>query len=67
MCFSDKSFTFQHSCLLLLPQLAVDLVKKKEAHIGGGCQPIISRAGLAANAGTRAAAKPTKCKSDKKH
>ena len=38
-------------------QLAVDLVRKKEAHIGAGYQPIISRAGLTANAAAQAAAK----------
>ena len=48
---------------VLLSQLAVDLVKKKEARIGASSHPIISRAGLATNAGTKAAAK---LKSDKK-
>ena len=44
--------------LTLIPlQLAVDLVRKREAHIGAGYQPIISRAGLGANAAAKAAAK----------
>ena len=41
-------------------QLAVDLVRKREAHIGAGYQPIISRAGLTANAAAQAAAKSVK-------
>ena len=41
-------------------QLAVDLVRKREAHIGAGYQPIISRAGLTANAAAKAAAKSVK-------
>ena len=41
----------------MLLQLAVDLVRKKEAHIGAGYQPIISQAGLTANAAAQAAAK----------
>lgn len=38
-------------------QLAVDLTRKHEAHIGMGYQPTISRAGLGSKAAAEAAAK----------
>lgn len=59
MFFSLLSANISDSLKLksMLLQLAVDLVRKKEAHIGPGYQPIISQAGLTANAAAQAAAK----------
>ena len=50
VCISVHTHTHTH-------QLAVDLVRKHEAHIGTGYQPIISQAGLTSAAAAQAAAK----------
>ncbi len=43
-----------------LTQLAIDLARRREAHIGAGYQPTISRAGLGSKAAADAAAKSVK-------